>query len=690
MPGMGLVTALVLSLLGADPLWPDLSKLPEATGGGERDAAVVVAVEDYVFLPDVAGASDVGIAWYMYLSKVRRVPVVMLLRDGEATVNKMRDALEKAVKRVQPGGRVWFVFIGHGAPSKDGKDGQLVGVTAQADEMDFYPHTLGRSEVLAILGKASSGAQPPVLVLDACFSGTDMAGATLIKGAQFVVSEELADSKSDQATLLTAGRAKDIAGPLPGAARPAFSYLVLGALRGWGDADGDGVVTAQEAVRYAQDALISLEPGRMQEPQRSGLDQPLTVKLTGSTVERGPDLADIRLALSKGVSNASWSGNVQHDVSKKLAELEKARKEREIWETKAREAERAARAAHEAEVGKVWAEVQRVAKGGGPEAKEALEFFLAQYKDHPLGNPKEAEAKEMLRQVAEAIGAAVNGYVLVKPGCFQMGSPVSEAGRGDDELLHKVCISGAFYVKETEVTQREWREVMGNSPSYFAACGDTCPVENISWWDAIAYANALSAKEGLEQCYDLSWCTGTVGVDYKCSGVLFRGVGCKGYRLPTEAEWEFAARAGTQTATYAGELDLRSEHNAPVLDDIAWYSGNSGVRYSGGSSCSNQQDMQHPAEECGTHPVRQKRPNAWGLYDMIGNVWEWCWDGYEPTYYDHSPGTDPVGPSVLSERVNRGGGYSGGGQYGRAADRSRDNPSGIRYSSQGLRTVRSK
>ena len=206
---------------------------------------------------------------------------------------------------------------------------------------------------------------------------------------------------------------------------------------------------------------------------------------------------------------------------------------------------------------------------------------------------KEAEAGQMLERLGQKVGAVDKGYILVNPGCFTMGSPVGEEERFEDEQQHEVCITKAYYLKETEVTQREWREVMGTSPSYFESCGDTCPVENVSWFDAIAYCNTLSKKEGLPQCYLGS------GKD-----ITFVGLGCKGYRLPTEAEWEYAARAG---ATGARNGDLAS---------VAWYEGNSDLK---------------------THPARQKSANAWGFYDMLGNVWEWCSDWYSDSYYGSSP-----------------------------------------------------
>jgi formylglycine-generating enzyme required for sulfatase activity len=261
------------------------------------------------------------------------------------------------------------------------------------------------------------------------------------------------------------------------------------------------------------------------------------------------------------------------------------------------------------------------------------------------------------------------GFVLIPAGRFRMGSPDSEPGReGDEGPVHEVTIRQPFFLKATEVTQGEWKALMGNNPSRFKNCGDSCPVENVSWWDAVAYCNAMSRKEGLEECYTLSGCSGTPGKDFECTGVTFVGLSCTGYRLPTEAEWEYAARAGTTTSTYNGTIDaghLGCEHPNPVLDPIAWFCGNSKFQ---------------------THPVKQKSANAWGLYDMLGNVREWCWDWSDS--YPSGAVTDPRGPATVSFRVARGGSSDGVAWRVRAAARSGGSP-GRRADNLGFRPARS-
>ena len=234
----------------------------------------------------------------------------------------------------------------------------------------------------------------------------------------------------------------------------------------------------------------------------------------------------------------------------------------------------------------------------------------------------------------------------IQPGTFEMGSPSSEEGRDDDETRHTVTITRAFLLQATEVTQGQWRALMGTSPAYFPTCGDACPVEQVSWSDAVMYLNALSRSNGLDECYSLSDCTGAVGGGcaggegycfdgYDCAGVRFTGLSCSGYRLPTESKWEYAARAGSTSARHGD------------VDDVAWTPGNSGGR---------------------THSVGGLEPNAWGLYDMLGNVWEWTHDWYGS--YGGSA-TDPTGPATGSGRVGRGGSWGDLASGARAASRSR-------------------
>ena len=254
----------------------------------------------------------------------------------------------------------------------------------------------------------------------------------------------------------------------------------------------------------------------------------------------------------------------------------------------------------------------------------------------------------------------VNGVsfkmIRVPAGEFMMGSPSNESGRYDNETQHRVRITKDYWLGETEVTQGLWKVVMGSNPSSFSSCGDDCPVEQVSWNDCQEFIMRLNSM-----------------------------VSGGGFRLPTEAEWEYAARAGTTTAIYTGSMRILGDNNSPELDPIAWYGGNSCVSYSGGYDCSGWSGKQYSCSSCGTNPVAKKKPNSWGLYDMIGNVWEWCEDWYGD--YPSGSVTDPAGASSGSGRVLRGGGWGGNAGGCRSADRGRDDP-GNRYSIFGFRLAR--
>jgi formylglycine-generating enzyme required for sulfatase activity len=213
----------------------------------------------------------------------------------------------------------------------------------------------------------------------------------------------------------------------------------------------------------------------------------------------------------------------------------------------------------------------------------------------------------------------------IPAGTFTMGSPSSEAGRYDDEgPQHQVTLSKGFWMMEHEVTQGEWQAVMGSNPSGFSSCGPTCPVEKVSWDDAVEFARRASARDGVP------------------------------YRLPTEAEWEYAARGG-QSYLYAGSSEATS---------VGWISDSSGSK---------------------THAVCGKARNGYGLCDMTGNVIEWTADWFGT--YPSGSVTDPTGPSSGSYRVSRGGSWYGDARRARVARRYSFDP-GYRRDDLGFRLLR--
>jgi sulfatase modifying factor 1 len=235
---------------------------------------------------------------------------------------------------------------------------------------------------------------------------------------------------------------------------------------------------------------------------------------------------------------------------------------------------------------------------------------------------------ESKQQKVESASETEDGMVYVKGGCFDMGD-IFDTGFSDEKPVHTVCI-GDFYLGKTEVTQKQWEDVTGSNPSKFQ-CAD-CPVERVSWINAQDFIKKLNEKTGMN------------------------------YRLPTEAEWEYAARSGGLKEQWAGTNDEEK------IGEYTWYGFTAkGV----------------------THAVAGKTPNAIGLYDMMGNVWEWCADWYDKKYYEHSPSKDPQGPSEGKNRIIRGGGWRSKDKGLRTTDRNDFIPTSKKFTDIGFRLARS-
>ena len=262
----------------------------------------------------------------------------------------------------------------------------------------------------------------------------------------------------------------------------------------------------------------------------------------------------------------------------------------------------------------VWDDTEGLAvlsKAGGPSRGDDFELSLG--RETVRVTLEKITGPERGRDWTVDLGGSERVQLKwIAPGSFQMGS---NDGDSDEKPVHRVTLSQGYWLGSTEVTQGQWQSVMGSNPSHFK--GGNLPVEKVSWEDAMSFCRKLTERE-------------------RAAGRLS---GDLAYTLPTEAQWEYACRAGT-TGAYAGDLDA-----------MAWYAKNSGRK---------------------THPVGTKRANAWGLYDMHGNVWEWCSDWYGD--YPRGSVTDPTGANSGSLRVLRGGSWGVTARYCRSADRFRDSP----------------
>jgi len=262
-------------------------------------------------------------------------------------------------------------------------------------------------------------------------------------------------------------------------------------------------------------------------------------------------------------------------------------------------------------------------KNSPPVAPQAVETAPETHNQKPANSSEKNPSKTKNNQY-EA--------VLISKGTFLMGCTTEQSAicHDSNQPSHQVTIGNDFYMMKSEVTQGLYETVMGENPSHFKNCGADCPVEFLRWFMAVEFANALSTQEGLEPCYQIGEYRQNEKGNETATVAWSKGPACTGWRLPTEAEWEYAARGG-ENHKYSGSNDP---------SEVAWHD----EEYDNGS----------------THPVCTKKVNGYGLCDMTGNVQEWCWDWYQEDFYASSPQADPTGPTSGDMRILRGGSWNKG------------------------------
>ncbi len=540
---------------------------------------------------------------------------VMLLLGKQATRARIAALLGDRLPKVsQVDDRVLVYFAGHGVSVGAGPEAVGYLMPVGGDPNAPAATGLAMTEVVRWFGRYP--AKHVMLLADACYGG--LALSTRGAGLRPAMERYLeAITSRPMRAVLVGGGAQEQVNEWRG--HGLFTHFVLRGLDGAADGNNDGVITSDELVAFVKPEVARVAQrqwGTEQHPQagRSG---------EGDFVFLSPRPRQTTQPGQRGQSRQTKT------------------RARPIDPGNERQTDRSAWPALAATVGK---------------------------------DPGNATASPR----PASTSPTPTGWVRIPAGTAHIGTPVDTEPRDPDEAPRVVEISGDFWMQTTEVTQGEWRQLRGHNPAEFVGCGDTCPVEDVTFWDALAFANARSKAAKLPPCYRLSSCERAEDGGLQCRSATLTDASCAGYRLPTEAEWEYAARAGSRDATYAGPLRITERRRAPSLDAIAWHGGHNDASYPGTARCVGWRGRSDEEPGCGTRPVGQLRANAWGLHDMIGNVWEWTWP---------RPDTGQVRTVTTGHAVSRGGGWYNDARDCRAANRF-VLPANAHYFNVGLRLVR--
>ena len=570
--------------------------------------ALVVGVSDYDSWPDLPYATKDAQGVALALKKMG-FTVTTIFNPSSSDLTKALNRLTYKYGR-EPDRAILFYYAGHGETEKlaDGtKLGYIIPKDCpllRNDPEGFVNKAISMKDIEAYSLRIRS--KHVLMLFDSCFSGSLF---SLVRAVPEDITEK---STLPVRQYITAGN-EDEAVP----DRSMFKRCLLLGLEGDADLTRDGYITGTELGLYLSDKVIQ-NTRRAQHPQYGKIRTPELAR--GDFIFR---LASSGAVVKESSPKAPLKGHLYVNTQPDNARIRILNIGPKFYQGMELNA-----GSYHVEVSASGYEMRKMWVSLTAGEDKTLNIHLRHITAHEFltGHPE---------RITNSLGME---FVYIKAGKFMMGSPSNERGRENDEKYHEVTLTKGFYIQATEVTQGHWKAMMGNNPSWFITCGDDCPVEDVSWNDVQVFIRKLNLRENKNR-----------------------------YRLPTEAEWEYAARAGSITAFANGDISETDCGYDPNLDAVGWY-------------CGNSKDK--------THPVAKKKANAWGLYDMHGNVWEWCQDWYGD--YPSGAVINTKGASSGSYRVSRGGCYSFSydAKSCRSARRGRSRP-GSRLDFVGFRLVRS-
>ncbi|MBI5047341.1 MAG: SUMF1/EgtB/PvdO family nonheme iron enzyme [Deltaproteobacteria bacterium] len=538
--------------------------------------ALIIGSNNYKYLPKLKTAISDAKAVENILKSQYGFETKLLI---DAPRKDILSAINDFRKKLGSKDNLLIYYAGHGEFDKTADRAYWLPVEAQRDDpVDWISATDITDNIKRIASKHI------LIVSDSCYSGTltrAAAGDLSTKGERNEYIKKMTERSSR--TLMASGGNEPVADEGSGG-HSVFASALLKSLEEFSQKN---TFTAEELFHSRLKAMVAGKSEQV--PEYNDIRN------------SGHEGGDFVFQLVSSKKEEPLSAEVSEEMKKLQEEKERLKKEKEDLEQKKASAEISE------ERKKLQKEEERLKRER--EELEQKKALMEEKKRLEEERQKlEKEKAEIAMAAPHKVGEAVTSktykdsstgmeLVYVKGGCYQMGDSFGD-GRSNEKPIHEVCVDD-FYIGQYEVTQKEWREVMGSNPSKFKGC-DNCPVERVNWNDIKEFINKLNQKTG------------------------------KKYRLPTEAEWEYAARSVGKNEKWAGTS------NESELGDYAWYDKNSGSK---------------------THPVGQKKPNGLGIYDMSGNVWEWVEDGYDENYYRNSPRTNPVGPSSSHYKVRRGGSW---------------------------------